>query len=265
MDIDLYNEITLPSTLITLGLDLLGDSVDTTLSGFAREISNSAVDQLVSFASQLEGAGLTVCNINDLEDANEGNPIGHGTTVSVFKCCWKSRNKLVAVKRMNLGIPLGTSMLEVHKEEYRASLRSLFLEFRVLNHTWFKVHPNFVDLYGVCWDRVNEDDSISGHRPSMIVELADESTPTLKELVNHHGQSPVDIELMLNLLTDTAEGMTMLHATKIVHGDLKPENILLFPSSKRLVAKISDFGFCSPFAEGKDQIGGTYYWNAPVS
>jgi serine/threonine protein kinase len=265
MDNDLYDEITLPSTLISQGLDLLGDFVDTTLSGFAQEISNSAVDQLVSFASQLKGAGLTVCNLDDLEDANEGNPIGHGTTMSVFKCHWKSRNRLVAVKRVNLGIPLGRSMLEVHEKEHRASLRSLFLELRVLNHPWFKVHPNFVDLYGVCWERVDGDNSISGHRPSMIVELADENTPTLKELVNHHGQSPLDIELMLNLLTDTAEAMTMLHATKIVHGDLKPENILLFPTSKRLVAKISDFGFCNPFAESRDQIGGTHYWNAPVS
>jgi serine/threonine protein kinase len=265
MDIDLYDEISLPSTLISQGLDLLGDFVDTTLSGFAQEISNSAVDQLVSFASQLKGAGLTVCNLDDLEDANEGNPIGHGTTMSVFKCHWKSRNRLVAVKRVNLGIPLGKSMLNVHEEEYRASLRSLFLELRVLDHPWFKVHPNFVELYGVCWDRVHGDNSISGHRPSMIVELADENTPTLKELVNHHGQSQVDIELMLNLLMDTAEGMTMLHAIKIVHGDLKPENILLFPTSKRLVAKISDFGFCNPFVEGRDRIGGTHYWNAPVS
>jgi serine/threonine protein kinase len=156
-------------------------------------------------------------------------------------------------------------MLDVHEEEYRASLRSLFLELRVMNHPWFRAHPNFVDLYGVCWDRISGDDSISGYRPSMIVELADQQTPTLTELVIHHEHSPVDIELMLNLLADTAEGMTMLHATKIIHGDLKPENILLFPAPKRLVAKISDFGFCSPFVESRDRIGGTYYWNAPVS
>jgi serine/threonine protein kinase len=265
MAFELYNESSLPSTLLNLSFGLIGDYVDTMLSNITQEIGSPVVDHLLSFARQLGETDLTVCNVDDLEDVNQGNTIGHGTTMSVFKCHWKSRSKLVAVKRINLGIPLGKSMLDIHEEEYRASLRSLFLELRIMNHPWFKAHPNFVNLYGVCWDRISGDESISGHRPSMIVELADQTTPTLKDLIIRNGQRLVNTGLVLDLLTDTAEGVTMLHATKIIHGDLKPENILLFPAPRRLVAKVSDFGFCSPFVGSRDRIGGTYYWNAPVS
>jgi serine/threonine protein kinase len=262
---NLYDYSSLPSTLLNPGFSLIGDYVGTTLSSTIQEIGSPVVDHLVSFAKQLGDTDLAVCSADDLDDVNGGDAIGHGATMSVFKCHWKSRNKLVAVKKINLGVPLGKSMLEVHEDEYRASLRSLFLELRIMNHPWFKAHPNFVDLYGVCWDQTSGDDSISSHRPSMIVELADQTYPTLKVFTIHHGDSLLDTERMLDLLTDTAEGMTMLHTTKIIHGDLKPENILLFPAPKRLVAKISDFGFCSPFVDSRDRIGGTYYWNAPVS
>ena len=172
---------------------------------------------------------------------------------------------MVAVKRINLGIPLGKSMLEIHEEEYRASLKSLFLELRVMNHPWFKAHPNIVDLLGVSWDYIGGDETISSYRPSMIVELADQIVPTLKDFMSLSKEALINERLIFDLLTDAAEGVTMLHATKIVHGDLKPENILLFSAPKRLVAKLSDFGFCSPFIEIRDRIGGTYYWNAPAS
>jgi serine/threonine protein kinase len=57
----------------------------------------------------------------------------------------------------------------------------------------------------------------------------------------------------------------MLYAVKIDHGDLKLENSLLFPVPSRLVIKLSDFGFCIPFVESRDRIGGTLYWNSPVT
>ncbi|KAF2201712.1 ankyrin [Delitschia confertaspora ATCC 74209] len=134
-----------------------------------------------------------------------------------------------------------------------------------MNHPSFCAHPNFVDLLGVSWERVESDVGLSGYRPSMVVELADERTPTLQSFLSQQDRNWTDElqTLTFGLLTDVAEGVTMLHTTKIVHGDLKPENVLLFPSSRRLVAKISDFGFSSPFVEHRDRIGGTLYWNAP--
>lgn len=243
--------------------DLIANFADTLLSNATDYIGAPVLDDFIKFAQQLQATDLAICSTNDFEDINGGEPIGHGATMTVFKCRWKSREKVVAVKRVNLGVPLGKSMLEIHEEEYRELLRSLFLELRVMNHPWFRAHPNFVDLFGVSWDHIEGDEGISSYRPSIIVELADQTTPTLKDFVSCYRGPWTNQQLVFDLLTDTAEGVTMLHATKIVHGDLKPENILLFPAPRRLVAKLSDFGFCSPFIESRGRIGGTLYWNAP--
>jgi len=264
MAFHLSNEESFPSTLLNPVFSLVDEYVDSTLAKVTSDIGSLVIDSLVTFARQLHETDLAVCTPDDFTDLNDGEAIGHGTTMTVYKCQWKSRNKAVAVKRINLGIPLGISMLEVHEEEYRGLLKSLLLELRVMNHPWFKAHPNFVDLFGVCWDRTVGDDEISSHCPSLIVELADQTTPTLKDFVLQHKKNLTNSRLVFDLLTDAAEGMTMLHAAKIVHGDFKPENVLLFPAPKRLVAKLSDFSFSSPFVESRDRIGGTSYWNAPV-
>ncbi|KAF9769894.1 hypothetical protein IL306_012611 [Fusarium sp. DS 682] len=223
------------------------------------------IEDFATFAQQLHSTGLPICEANDLEDLNDGASIGSGTTMTVFKCLWKSKNKTVAVKRVNLGIALGQSQIEAHSQEYSDLLKSLLRELRVMNHPWCRAHPNFVDLLGVSWDVITSDEGISSYRPAMIVELADPTTPQLRDLITS-SQYPLSLEaqmLMLDLLTDVAEGVTMLHAMKIVHGDLKPDNILLFQTKDRLTAKLSDFGFCSPFTDTEFKIGGTLYWNAP--
>ncbi|KAF7504470.1 hypothetical protein GJ744_002207 [Endocarpon pusillum] len=245
--------------------DLIASFADSSLLNASEHFGAPIVDDVVTFAQQLQATGLAICSTDDLEDINAGEPIGYGTTMTVFKCRWKSRKKVVAVKRINLGVPLGKSMLEIHEEEYQELLKSLFRELRVMNHPWFKAHPNFVDLLGVSWDRVEGDLAISTQRPSIIVEIADQTTPTLKDFISWYKRpwSDEHQQLVFDLLTDTAEAVAMLHATKMVHGDLKPENILLFPAPRRLVAKLSDFGFCSPFIENRERIGGTLYWNAP--
>ncbi|KAH8694340.1 hypothetical protein GQ44DRAFT_634909 [Phaeosphaeriaceae sp. PMI808] len=248
------------------GYDHICSYTQSTCSEIAHDIGDPVLDSFITFARQFQETGLPKCDSDDFEDLNNGDSIGHGATMTVFKCFWKSRKRAVAVKKINLGVPLGNSMLEIHNGEYQSVLKSLFLELRVMNHPWFKAHPNFVDLLGVSWEHVEADDGISSYRPSLIVELADENTPTLDNFLSRQNGHWTDERqsLIFDLLTDIAEGVTMLHATKIVHGDLKPENILLFPASRRLIAKLSDFGFCSPFIESRDRIGGTCYWNAPV-
>ncbi|WJG36103.1 uncharacterized protein FOBCDRAFT_189048 [Fusarium oxysporum Fo47] len=225
------------------------------------------IEDLTTFAQQLHTTGLPICEAADLEDLNDGAAIGSGTTMTVFKCLWKSKNKAVAVKRVNLGIALGQSQHEAHSQKYSGLLKSLLREMRVMNHPWCKAHPNFVELLGISWDAVTSDGGISSYRPAMIVELADPTTPQLRDLVKS-SRYPLGLKeqgMMFDLLTDVAEGVTMLHAMKIVHGDLKPDNILLFRTKDRLVAKLSDFGFCSPFTDIEYKIGGTPYWNAPNS
>jgi serine/threonine protein kinase len=65
-------------------------------------------------------------------------------------------------------------------------------------------------------------------------------------------------------LLDIARGLHDLHLLNIVHADLKPSNILLFPhATGRVLAKISDFGFCQSVDEEDPAQGSTPYWAAP--
>ncbi|KAJ4107868.1 hypothetical protein NW760_008714 [Fusarium oxysporum] len=246
--------------------DPVADYAELALARVTAEATDPGpIEDLTTFAQQLHTTGLPICEAADLEDLNDGAAIGSGTTMTVFKCLWKSKNKAVAVKRVNLGIALGQSQHEAHSQKYSGLLKSLLREMRVMNHPWCKAHPNFVELLGISWDAVTSDGGISSYRPAMIVELADPTTPQLRDLVKS-SRYPLDLKdqrMMFDLLTDVAEGVTMLHAMKIVHGDLKPDNILLFRTKDRLVAKLSDFGFCSPFTDIEYKIGGTPYWNAP--
>ncbi|KAL9563051.1 hypothetical protein ACKAV7_012793 [Fusarium commune] len=246
--------------------DPVADFAELALARVTAEVPNPGpIEDFTNFAQQLHTTGLPICEAADLEDLNDGAAIGSGTTMAVFKCLWKSKNKAVAVKRVNLGIALGQSQHEAHSQKYSGLLKSLLREMRVMNHPWCKAHPNFVELLGISWDAVTSDEGISSYRPAMIVELADQTTPQLRDLVKS-SRYPLGLKeqrMMFDLLTDVAEGVTMLHAMKIVHGDLKPDNILLFRTKDRLVAKLSDFGFCSPFTDIEYKIGGTPYWNAP--
>lgn len=58
----------------------------------------------------------------------------------------------------------------------------------------------------------------------------------------HYG---ADLALRLQLLADTAAGLTYLHSCSVIHADVKPENIMLTavtPRSPLLAAKLADFG-----------------------
>lgn len=229
-------------------------------------INAPVAQDFFSFISELENEALPICDKDDFEEKCK---IGEGATMTVFKSLWKSKNRIVAVKRINLAVPLGASALEVHDEEYKELLKSLVLELRVMTHPWFKSHPNFVDLLAVSWEVAEcANELLMAYRPSLIVELADEETPTLMHFVENRREELLNgslQDLAFNLLCDVAEGMAILNGFKVVHGDLKPQNILLFKAPLRLIAKISDFGFCSPFVDSRTRIGGTLYWNAPVS
>jgi serine/threonine protein kinase len=131
------------------------------------------------------------------------------------------------------------------------------LELRVLTHEFIKRHENIANLLGVSWQA--NGDNIS---PILIMELACEEHPTLKELL----ALDTPLKTRLELARDVLEGLSALHQIDVVHGDIKPENILIFKSSLSTIgmsARLSDFGFCRPTADYKYGAGGTPYWNAP--
>jgi len=130
------------------------------------------------------------------------------------------------------------------------------LELRVLTDDYIRRHENVANLLGVSWHP-----SGTSICPILIMELACEEHPTLKELLVR----PSPVSTRLELLRDVLEGLSAVHHIAVVHGDIKPENILIFksPSAIGFSARLSDFGFCRPTADYKWGAGGTPYWNAP--
>ncbi|QDT07017.1 Serine/threonine-protein kinase PknB [Rubripirellula lacrimiformis] len=88
-------------------------------------------------------------------------------------------------------------------------------------------HPNVVHVYGV------EDDPL----PAIVMELIEGST-LQRELDN---QGPLEIDEVLRIAIELADGLAAAHRSGLVHRDLKPSNVLLEHSALHRVI-LTDFG-----------------------
>lgn len=78
----------------------------------------------------------------------------------------------------------------------------------------------------------------------------------------HNDVLPVDLEMVVGILSDAVKGLRYLHEAKppLIHGDLKLMNILV---DDRLTGKLSDFGL-SCIQQGNSGVrGGSLLWMAP--
>lgn len=136
----------------------------------------------------------------------------------------------------------------------------------MMSHELLRNHQNIVRLLGVTWNEGSSQEAHHSVVPALIVELAaciDDKPLTLDIYVQMKPEG-LTLETKTMLLADIASGLAALHALGVVHGDVKPENILIFERATRIVAKISDFGFCiAGDVDLETAKGGTPYWNAP--
>lgn len=97
-------------------------------------------------------------------------------------------------------------------------------------------HPNIVTIYEV---------DLNGEQPYIAMELVEGRD--LRELMR---QGPLPIRKILDIGTQTAEGLAAAHDRGIVHRDLKPENIMVTKSG---FVKVLDFGLAKLIADGDAQ------------
>ena len=90
-------------------------------------------------------------------------------------------------------------------------------------------HPNIVQFLGVC--------GLDGD-PRDICLVMEQMDIDLDHFIEAN-KGGIPLELKLRILTDTASGVSHLHANGIVHRDLNSKNVLL---SSSLQAKVADLG-----------------------
>lgn len=120
-------------------------------------------------------------------------------------------------------------------------LKSLINELRIRTHPAVREHPNIVRFKGIAWDF--EDVEATKPRPLLLEELAPQRT--LSGFWVNYEFVRMTFSSKLELCTDIAEGLYVLHQCGVVHGDVKPENILIFPRighQDSFMAKLTDFG-----------------------
>ncbi|KAG8741641.1 hypothetical protein FRC10_002605 [Ceratobasidium sp. 414] len=130
------------------------------------------------------------------------------------------------IKKARLQYKNETKIVAVKQLRYSDDAAKLaHLEMRM----WSRVngHENVVQLLGKLLD--------SRGFPSMVAEYCERgdllSYTFSVARFNHK-----------DLLSDILKGLQHIHELNLAHGDLKPENVVLTTQSKRLAAKICDFG-----------------------
>ncbi|HSS27032.1 MAG TPA: serine/threonine-protein kinase, partial [Usitatibacter sp.] len=140
--------------------------------------------------------------------------IGQGAMGVVYKAVDPIIDRTVAIKTINLNLS------KTELEEYEARFQQEIKAAGRLNH------PNIVTIYDV-----GKTDQVA----YMAMEFLEGQE--LKDMIASGQLPPADV--IVDIISQVADGLSFAHQQDIVHRDVKPSNIMVLKNS---LAKITDFG-----------------------
>jgi pentatricopeptide repeat protein len=94
-------------------------------------------------------------------------------------------------------------------------------------------HPNIATVYAI----EETDDPQTGKEHFMVMEYIDGQD--LRKFIKAQDSSPIPIDQILNIVVQTAQGLSAAHKRGIIHRDIKSANIMI---TRECQVKILDFG-----------------------
>ncbi len=142
--------------------------------------------------------------------------LGRGSVGLVYKVRDRQSDAIFAVKVLSQDLSIDSATVKRFRNE--------------VLHTSKLNHPSIVPVYGC-------EETTSG-TPYLVMDYAPGGT--LADLLANNGS--LDESSALPIFQDIADALAHAHALGIVHRDLKPSNVIVNHSTKRITARIVDFG-----------------------
>ena len=162
--------------------------------------------------------------------------IGNGGMAEVYKAQDKLLDRTVAVKILHTSYNDDADFIARFQREAKAAA--------------CMAHANIVNIYDV---------GIDGNDHYIVMEYVPGAT--LKAKIQ--AEAPLDIQTVVSIAKDIADGLAHAHSNNIVHCDIKPHNILMTADNH---AKIADFGIARAVTESTmtysgSVIGSVHYFS----
>ncbi|QDZ22581.1 guanylate cyclase [Chloropicon primus] len=243
-----------------LGKGGQGEVVQARFRGTTVAVKRTLLDASLTDSKTKDSKNLDAMKVGDIEalgTASQISPVYLSTSVDKRSLPWFSKcfrcieRKGSFSRKLSFDFSSSSSSFGTRTAGKSQSLartaRAVYSNIKLVTKLR---HPNIVQTMGAVIQR--------GLPPMVVMEVM--GNGSMYSIMNND-MIPVDIELIVSILRDTAKGLRYLHEAKppVIHGDLKLMNILV---DSNLTGKLSDFGMTVYKGSGKVK-GGSVLWMAP--